>query len=400
MSEQTLERIRHSMDQQIERKHYPQGFPALPPIPTARYYDPAFAAIEMRHLWRKTWLMVGVESELPKSGSYFLFEQLDLSVIITRDKDDAIKAFHNICSHRASVLLTEPNGKVGRFVCPYHAWTYALDGRLIAVPEAHEFACLDKSEHGLMRVRCETWRGLIFINLDPNADPLADFMHPAMAYTAGFPLENLVVQDRYIIPVDCNWKLAYHNFTEAYHTRVVHSETLAQFVDQRSWMAYLLDRGHARIAVNRTHGGSIYLDEFAAHEAIDDIFRSFGVCQTFFPNAFTALDPSGFALQTFWPAGTGKSVMEVRLVGWEPKGQRPEYWAEMRTALDVILTEDARLFASLQRNVESGFLPKIMLGYLERTLYWFEEELDRRIGQENMTEDMRVTPVLAGQVER
>src|SRR3546814_15245895 len=86
------------------------------------------------------------------------------------------------------------------------AWSFDLDGRMLAAPEAHQFACLDKSTTRLLPVRCELWRGLVFINLDPDAAPLAEFMAPALTYTQGFPLEDLVLHGHFIIEFDCNWK--------------------------------------------------------------------------------------------------------------------------------------------------------------------------------------------------
>ena len=403
MNNQSLSWIKRSVDEQLARKQYPEGFPALPGVPTARYFDPDFAAAEMRHVWKKTWLLAGLESDLPQTGSYVLFEQLGLSVIVIRDKDGTTRAFHNTCSHRASALLLEPKGRATRFVCPYHAWTYGSDGSLLAVPAAHEFACLDKSEHGLKSVRCEMWRGLIFINLDPLAGSLVNYMAPVVAQTAGFPLENLVIQDHYFVEMACNWKLAYHNFIEAYHTNVVHPQTLTPYLDQNSFVVSLLDHGHARIAVKKTHGSSLYINEPTnadAADTIDPTYRQFGNVMSVFPSNYLALDPSGFGIQNFWPAGPGKSIMEVRLVGWEPKGTRPDYWSEMRGVLDLILVEDMRLFTSIQRGVESGVLPKLVMGHVERALYWFEEEIDRRIGADNIPAHMRVTQLLAGQVRR
>src|SRR3546814_4423184 len=114
------------MDSQLKRNQYPDEFPLLPNVPTARYYDAEFAAAEIRHMWKKTWLLVGVESELKDPGSYLLFEELDLSVIVRRGKDGSIGGFHNICPHRGAALVTEPRGHLARFVCPYHAWSFDL----------------------------------------------------------------------------------------------------------------------------------------------------------------------------------------------------------------------------------------------------------------------------------
>src|SRR3546814_1803161 len=122
-----------------------------------------------------------------------------------------------------------------RFVCPYHSWSYGLDGALLSVPETHNFNCLVKADRGLVPVRCETWRGFVFINLDQNARSLAETLAPLVEQTAGFPLEDLALYDRYSIEMDCNWKLALHNFLEGYHTNTVHPNTLAPFLLPRSF---------------------------------------------------------------------------------------------------------------------------------------------------------------------
>src|ERR1700722_79813 len=170
--------VHEAVEREIARTTYPDAFPALPEVPAGRYYDPQFYELEQQYLWRKTWLHAGHVSELPTVGSYKLFEQLGLSIIISRGLDGEIRAFHNICRHRASALLLETKGVARRFVCPYHAWGYSLDGRLTAVPREHDFPCLDKSKRGLLPVRCETMRGMIFLNLDERAQSLADFFPP------------------------------------------------------------------------------------------------------------------------------------------------------------------------------------------------------------------------------
>jgi len=400
MTEQPLALINRNMEDQLKRKDYPEGFPALPDIPMARYFDPAFAAAEDQHLWRKTWLMAGVESELPKPGAYVLFEQFGQSIVIIRGQDGEIRAFHNVCRHRASALLSQPKGEVLRsLVCPYHAWSYGLDGKLLSVPEAHDFACLNKAERGLAPVRCETWRGMVFINLDPQAQPLADFMAPVARHTAGFPLENLSVKAHYFVEMSCNWKLAYHNFLEAYHVFMVHPQSLGQFLNPRSLVISLLENGHARNAVAKPKADSIYSAEGVCPEPVDEVFRRFTISMITFPNTFFALDASGFAFQTFWPAGTDKSILEVRLVGWDSvPGDQDDYWVEMRTTIEAILAEDLKLFAGIQRSVESRALPSMTAGYQERSIYNFEEELDRRIGVENIPQEMRIQQVLAEQI--
>ncbi|MDR3472253.1 MAG: aromatic ring-hydroxylating dioxygenase subunit alpha [Devosia sp.] len=400
MNNQLLDVIQRSMDEQLERQHYPEGFPALPEVPAKRYYDPAFAAAEMEHIWKKSWLMVGLETDLPDHGSYLLFEQLGVSIIVIRGKDLKIRAFYNTCRHRASALLKDAKGKASRLLCPYHAWCYSLTGELIAVPNEHDFSDLNKETHGLKAVACDIWRGIIFINMGPSPEPLAGFMAPCVPHTDGFPLEGLVVKDHYFVKMDCNWKLAYHNFIESYHTPMVHPTSFQVVLDWRSLMAMLLDKGHSRLAVRKRERKSVYDANPDVSGAVSETFQHVSIVMSAFPNFYFALDPSMFALQTFWPAGPGKSIMEVRLVGWNTPDEDPERWTVFRKAFDEILDEDFRLFAGIQRGVENGAVPKMVIGYLERALYWFEEEIDRRIGPGNLPADARVVPVLAGQIER
>ena len=403
MTDQTLTLIHNTMDAQLGRTGYPDAFPALPPVPASRYFDPGFAQLERTHLWNKTWLLAGLETELPGAGSYVLFEKLDNSVIISRGKDNKIRAFHNVCRHRASALLLEPKGKAMRFVCPYHAWGYDLEGRLKSVPDQHDFACLDKSERGLIPVRCETWRGLIFINFDDAAKPLGDFMAPVARETDGYPLEKLVVKDHFFVPMETNWKTAYHNFLEIYHVAVVHAQSLAPYLDSQSFVVALYEGGHSRFATRKRKGDSIFRGSSTMPEEMGELFKECTIARPTFPNTFFALDPVGFTLQCFWPHPTDpdKSIMEARLVGWESDTQEDrDYWSAMRTNVESILAEDLQLFASIQRGLKSGKMPKVTMGYQERALYWFEEEVDRRIGIENIPEEQRVTPMLHGQVTR
>jgi len=193
-----------AVEQEAERREYPQGFPALPEVPGGRYFDRAFYDLEMEHVWKKTWLIAGHTSQLPQQGAYIVFDHLGLSIIITRNKNDEVKAFHNVCRHRGAPLVLDEGGHGKRFTCPYHSWSYNLDGALVAVPQEYNFACLNRADRGLINVRCEVWRGFVFINLDDEAGPLRDFLGPVIRETADFPLEKLRVQKTARLTMRCN----------------------------------------------------------------------------------------------------------------------------------------------------------------------------------------------------
>ncbi|GGN51931.1 aromatic ring-hydroxylating dioxygenase subunit alpha [Novosphingobium panipatense] len=396
MRQAALELLNKTMDEQLLRSEHPEGFPALPPIPAGRYTDPGFAALENERLWTGAWLLAGIESELPSPGSYRLFQHLDRSVILSRAKDGQIRAFHNACRHRGSPLLLEPAGRAMRFICPYHAWGYDLEGELKSVPSQHDFPCLEKAGNGLVAVRCESHRGFIFINFDDDAPPLTDFLGEFVALTEGYPLERLVVKDRFLVEMECNWKIAYHNFLEIYHVNTVHPRTLAPHLDSSSFVIALYEGGHMRFGTRKKGGDSLFETPPVRPDDIASVFLENTIALPTFPNTFFSLDPVGFNLQCFWPMGPDRSVMEVRQLGWECDSEADKaYWTGMRAATEHILSEDLCLFSSIQQSLRNGTIETILAGYQERALYWFEEEIDRRIGPDLIPEDLRVQPRLA-----
>lgn len=371
------------------------GIAAMRPVPAGRYADPRFHDLEMHYLWRRTWLHVGHVSELSDDGAYKLFEQVGVSIIVSRGRDGEIRAFHNMCRHRGSALLLEPKGNARRFVCPYHAWGYDFTGTLKSVPEQQDFLCLDKAEHGLMPVRCEVWRGMIYVNMDVDAEPLAEFLAPMAAQMADFPLEEMEVKQWITVELPCNWKVAYDNFLEIYHVNTVHAVSLAPFLDSRSFEVTLLRNGHARFLTRKKQGQTVFQTDKTGEGETAQQFKDATMGLPFFPNGFTALDPVGFAWQTFWPSGPTSSVMEVPLFGWKSdKESDGDFWLEMRRNTEAILAEDMRLFASLQRSAASGLMTGILMGRQERALYWYNQEIDRKIGVEHIPEELRIVPAL------
>jgi choline monooxygenase len=399
MQNQRAARVYEAVEQESARTTYPEGFPALPEVPTGRYSDPRFYELEMRHLWRKTWLHAGHVSEIQQPGSYKLFEQVGLSIIISRGLDGKIRAFHNACRHRGSALLLEKHGMARRFVCPYHAWGYALDGCLTSVPSAYDFAGLDKSKRGLLPVRCETMRGMMYVNLDLQAKPLAEFFAPIDRQIGDFPLEDMVVKDVIEVEMDCNWKAAYDNFLEIYHVNTVHAKSIAPYLDSKSFSVSLYENGHASFATRKKGGETLFGEGLKAPDGPAALFKEHTVALPMFPNGFSALDPIGFAWQSWWPVSQGKTLMVATLMGWRNDSEEDrQFWAGMNVQVRKIIAEDQRLFANIQRSFDSGVIPTVLMGYQERALYWYQEEIDRQIGPENIPSDLRITPVLAGHV--
>src|SRR3546814_3492023 len=130
------------------------------------------------------------------------------------------------------------------FVCPYHSWAYGRDGALLAVPESRDFACLNKRERGLIPVKCEVFRGMVFINLDMDAQPLASFLAPTDRELGDFPLETMEVKNIFVVDMACNWKTTLDNFLEIYHVSSVHANSNAPYLHYKSFSVSIYEGGH------------------------------------------------------------------------------------------------------------------------------------------------------------
>ena len=187
-----------------------------------------------RIIWHRQWLLVGRSDRLAAVGDYQVVEVGDQSVIITRDGNHRLRAFHNTCRHRGSVLCRQLHGNFRgkRIVCPYHAWTYSLEGELTATPWRLEGGGFDAARYPLYNVAVGEWAGFIFINLDENAAPFDDrTLADTPALLANWNLGETVTVHTMTLDLECNWKAFWDNFNECLHCPIVHPE-LCRIVPQ------------------------------------------------------------------------------------------------------------------------------------------------------------------------
>ena len=198
-------------------------------VSTDRYVSREIAECEREQIWMRVWQAVARVDELSQVGDWKEYQLYDQSFVVVRGKDGQIRGFVNACRHRGNRLCTGGKGNVGsagRFVCPYHLWSYDLDGRLRSILKPELFGPLDKSEHGLLQVPVECFAGFVFLNPDPEAAPLADFLGPAAELLAPYHLEEMVPVMNVREAVDCNWKVVNDAFSEGYHIDGIHPELM------------------------------------------------------------------------------------------------------------------------------------------------------------------------------
>lgn len=191
------------------------------------YNDPHMFRIDMEEIFQKEWLFVGMTSEIPKRGDYITVEIGQNPVLVIRDADGSVNAFHNTCRHRGSRICTEHRGKVANLVCPYHQWTYDLKGNLLfAGTEMGD--TFDKQQHGLKKAHCKTAGGFIFVSLgkeEPQGD-FDEFLATLEEYMAPYDVENTKLAAESNMYERANWKLVLENNRECYHCAGSHPELL------------------------------------------------------------------------------------------------------------------------------------------------------------------------------
>jgi glycine betaine catabolism A len=187
---------------------------------------------EQEQIFSTQWLLVGHQSQIADAGDYFLvsapsssdYGAAGESLIITRDKNGAIHGFYNVCRHRGARLKEDACGHGSAIQCPYHAWTYGLDGRLIGAPHMDQVPGFDKADYSLRAVNLALWEGFIFINLDENAMPLEEWFAPLNGKFSHWNMSILRPAKRIEYDVRANWKLMFENYSECYHCPGVHPQ--------------------------------------------------------------------------------------------------------------------------------------------------------------------------------
>ena len=193
-------------------------------LPGKYYHSPEIYQEEVEKIFYKFWMYACRAEEIPSTGDYKLIHVADESLIIVRDKSDKIRALFNVCRHRGTQLCTEQQGsfKSKSIQCPYHAWTYGLDGKLMAAPLMQEGHAFKKDECPLHQASVHVWEGFVFINLDKNPIPFEVQMEALMGKFQEWKMDELRIAHHIRYELNCNWKLILQNYQECYHCPGVH----------------------------------------------------------------------------------------------------------------------------------------------------------------------------------
>ena len=214
-------------------------------FPNHWHYDPEHHRKELDTFWYSMWIYACRSEDVGSPRDYKVVSVGDQNVVVTRDLKGNVRAFHNTCRHRGSILCTQDEGRFegGSIVCPYHAWTYSLEGNLIATPHQLESADFDMKDYSLYGVAVGEWGGFVFVNLaGDRAEPLENVLGDFPERFANYRTEDLRLGYRYVAEIKTNWKLWFENYMECFHCPQVHPELCAVV----PIYALALDGGFAR----------------------------------------------------------------------------------------------------------------------------------------------------------
>jgi nitrite reductase/ring-hydroxylating ferredoxin subunit len=350
---------------------------AITTVPAAAYTDPANFEREQAKLFHRLPQVIAPSALLPRRNMAVPHDGFGLPLLVARDKQGKAHVFYNVCRHRGTRLLEGGASLCApRIVCPYHAWSYSLDGALAGMPRPDTFPGLDKSQYHLAELpSCEAG-GLIWFAREEGAD-FSDAKSLAPEFDA-FGLAGHHLYRRRIHDVSANWKLIMDAFLESYHVQRLHAPTIAKFFTDGVTAADVLGR-HQRSAVGRIdHLAAIDHGDWAALRAVITF------AYQLFPATIMIMSPDYVNLMVLMPQATGRTLVEDFMLIPEPPAtaEEEDHWARSWALLDegVFAGEDYRAAALGQQGLETGVLRELTLGTLETGIRHFHDEVQRALG--------------------
>ncbi|MDJ0628902.1 MAG: Rieske 2Fe-2S domain-containing protein [Rhodobacter sp.] len=357
-----------------------QPFAQARAMPKSVYTSPGFLQAELDSIFSTEWFCAGRADAMPNPGDYTTLDLAGRPIVVIRGRDGRLRAMSNVCLHRMSTLL-DGAGTTSRIVCPYHAWTYGLDGRLRGAPAMTRNAGFDAAGYRLPQVRCEEWLGWVMVSLDPGAEPVAEHYAQVGDMIGDFAMDGYrqLFQETHVW--DTNWKVLAENFMESYHLPVCHAATVGGLSRLED-----MDCPPGRPTFNYHY---ILKDESfklaLAHPSntrLKGDWRRTTILLALYPSLLITLTPGYFWYLSLHPQGVG----QVRIL--YGGGLSPEFmddpearglFGQIKELLDRVQDEDKGCTEKVYRGLCSALAAPGHLSHLERPNYDFARYLASRV---------------------
>ncbi len=359
---------------ELERALLPFGHSRM--LPRAAYVDPAVFDWERRHFFDRDWLCVGRSEDMAEPGDQRAESLGSAGVLLTRGQDGALRAFANVCSHRGHELLPcGSSARHGRVICPYHSWSYTLEGEVWTAPGFKDLEGFEPAEHGLTELPCTEWHGLIFVDGSGEAHPLGSSMATLEELVAPYEPERLRVAGTHDYVVAANWKILTENYQECYHCPMIHPELCEvsppksgyNYHSEGRWVGGTMDLRHGMdtMSLDGRSGG-------VALRGLDAEGRRAVIYIYIFPNILISLHPDYVMTHRLTPLAADSTRIEctwsfapeaIDQPGFDPS-YAVNFW-------DITNQQDWDACASVQRGLSSPHSRPGPLGGEEDAVYQF-----------------------------
>ena len=349
-------------------------------MPKSVYCSEEFLQLEIESVFKKDWFCVGREDGFANPGDYLAFELAGQPVMVLRDNEGNIRAQANVCRHRMSKIV-EGRGSKRSLVCPYHGWTYGLDGRLRGAPGMGRNTGFDRSGYRLPQIRCETWLGWVLVTLNPDAPPVSEHLAEVESMIRDYDMPSYTQGYFEVMEWNTNWKVLAENFMESYHLPVCHAKTIGgrSRVDE-------IDCLEGRAAFNyHTLQKEPDFTLSVAHPdntRLKGDYRLMTWLLAIYPSMLVTLTPGYFWYLSLHPVSTGRVRIffgggMAKEFADDPEGQK--HFDELKKLLDEVNEEDRGCTERVYAGLLSDFAEPGHLSHLERPNFEFATYLSNRI---------------------
>jgi choline monooxygenase len=329
-------------------------------LPARLYSDAALYETERREIFARSWQMLAHESQLARPGDYLATHFAGYPIVAVRGQDGAVRAFHNVCRHRAGPLVEDGEGHcAGALVCRYHAWKYALDGRLASARDFGAAEGFDPRDYALFPLKTETWRGFVFVNMDAEPAPLADAIAPLERRMQHLSPERFRNPRASSHTMRCNWKTYVENYLEGYHIPVLHP---------------MLNSTIAADYGTELEPPAIFYRATPKNDA-----PIAGLWAWAWPCLGINLYADGILMERMWPVGVDRTRLDYLFLFDDDADEAD---IDRQIAQSIVTTEeDIDICEAVQRNLDAGVY---QIGRLspkhEQGVAWFQKQVLRAIG--------------------
>ncbi|NQV45462.1 MAG: aromatic ring-hydroxylating dioxygenase subunit alpha [Rhodospirillales bacterium] len=369
-------------------------------LPSLAYYDPAYFRQELENIWFKDWVYLCRSSSLEGPRAYRTFTIADQGILLLRDGDGVLQAFHNTCRHRGSVLRKDEAGRFNAklIICPYHQWSFSMQGDLVRTTSLSEASDFCKEDYPLYRVAMTEWRGCVFVSLAEDPEPFEAAFRDELPILSNWPLEDLVVGHHWQKTMTCNWKTFWENYMECLHCPDVHPELTAlmpmagrrinAMKDDPNWKDYEGSTDPALVGGLREGAETWTFDGKAAKHRFDDLSdtqRDSGqTFMTLLPTIYVAAHVDYVRIVRLMPLGPEETEIQAEWLFPEETLADPDFDLENTVGFaKLVMQQDAVASEMNQRGMHSIRFDHGVLMPEENYVHEFDQWQRVKMGRAN-----------------